>query len=100
MTKARGVLAALMLGVLLSLTTPTAVAAPAPVAASATVPFAEQTQPGPIIDPADNARANAQKTKNKIVVGVVCAVLLGIVLWGRSIRRKKRKKSADQAKGK
>ncbi|WP_236795680.1 hypothetical protein [Amycolatopsis sp. GM8] len=101
MTKLRGVLAALMLGVLLSFTAPAAaVAAPAPVPTSTVVPLAEQAQPGPVIDPADNARANAQKTKSKIVVGVIAAVLLGIVLWGRSIRRKKRKKSADQAKGK
>jgi hypothetical protein len=65
-------------------------------------PVAEQTTApiGPVIDPADNARANAQKTKSKIVVGVVAAVLLAIVLWGRSIRKKRRKKSSDQAKGK
>ncbi|MTD59362.1 hypothetical protein [Amycolatopsis pithecellobii] len=104
MTKPRRVLAALMLGVLLSFTAPTVLAVAAPAAVSAPAPAVQpvvtQAQPGPVIDPADNARANAQKTKSKIVVGVVAAVLLGIVLWGRSIRGKKRKKSADQAKGK
>lgn len=104
MTRLRATLAALMLGVLLSFAAPSvpAVAAPAAVATSAG-PVAQQTTAppvGPVIDPADNARANAQKTKSKIVVGVIAALLLVIVIWGRSIRKKRRKKSADQAKGK
>lgn len=101
MTKLRGVLAALMLGVLLSFAAPTAVAAPAVVSvASGQVAEQTTTPVGPVIDPADNDRANAEKTKSKIVVGVIAAVLGGIVLWGRSVRRKRRKKSSDQAKGK
>ncbi|KAA9148996.1 hypothetical protein FPZ12_044145 [Amycolatopsis acidicola] len=110
MGKLRTTLAALATGLLCSLSAPAAVAVaatPAPaVAVSAPVagaaqPVVEQTtQPGPTIDPADNERANQQKTKSKIVVGVLAVVLAGIVIWGRSIRGKRRKKSADQAKGK
>lgn len=102
MTKLRGVLAALMLGVLVSFAAPAALAVAAPAAVSvASGPVAEQTTTpvGPVIDPAENDRANAEKTKSKIVVGVIAAVLAGIVLWGRSVRRKRRKKSSDQAKG-
>ncbi|TNC20693.1 hypothetical protein [Amycolatopsis alkalitolerans] len=102
MRKMRGLVSALLLGVLLSFGAPTAAAAAPAVVSVVHGPLAEQANApvGPVIDPADNERANAQKTKNKIVVGVIAAVLLGIVLWGRSIRRKKRKKSSDQAKGK
>ncbi|HVW42373.1 MAG TPA: hypothetical protein VHC18_13585 [Amycolatopsis sp.] len=106
MTKVRAVLAGLMLGVLVALTVPTAVAAAAPAASVVLLaqagPVAEQTTapPGPRIDPADNDRANAAKTKSKIVVGVLAAILAVIVLWGRSVRKKRRKKSSDQAKGK
>ena len=105
MTKVRAVLAGLMLGLLVALAAPTAVAAAASTAVVRVAqagPVAEQTTapPGPRIDPADNARANAEKTKSKIVVGVLAALLAVIVLWGRSVRKKKRKKSSDQAKGK
>lgn len=103
MTKLRAAMAALMLGVLLSFAAPSAVAVAAPtIAVTSAQPVVAQNTapPGPVIDPADNARANAQKTKSKVVVGVVCAVLLGIIIYGRHIRRKRRRKSADQAKGK
>ncbi|HVV13140.1 hypothetical protein [Amycolatopsis sp.] len=108
MSKLRRMSLALMLGLLCSLTAPAAVAVAATpavasvsVAAASAHPIAEQTTaPGPTIDPADNERANAQKTKSKIVVGVIAVILLVVVIWGRSLRRKKRKKSADQAKGK
>ena len=106
-TKVRAVLVGVMLGLLVALAAPTAVAVAAPTAASVervaqAGPVAEQTTapPGPRIDPADNERANAEKTKSKIVVGVVAALLLVIVLWGRSVRKKRRTKSSDQAKGK
>jgi hypothetical protein len=103
MRKVRAALAGLTLGVLMSVTSPAvvALAAPAPVPAAIGL-VAQQTTapPGPRIDPSDNARANAEKTKSKIVVGVLAVVLAAIVLWGRSIRRKRRKKSSDQAKGK
>ncbi|GAA5168785.1 hypothetical protein [Amycolatopsis dongchuanensis] len=101
MTKVRAGLAALMLGLLLSFTAPAVVTAPAAVAApvvplpAAAGPLAAQTPaPGPVIDPAQNERANQQKTKNKIIVGVLAAVLLVIVVWGRSIRKKRREKSS------
>lgn len=106
MTKVRAVLAGLMLGLLVALGAPTAVAVAAPAASVVQVvqagPVAEQTTapPGPRIDPADNDRANAAKTKSKIVVGVLAAILAVIVLWGRNVRRKRRGKAADQAKGK
>ncbi|HJQ45224.1 MAG TPA: hypothetical protein VJ870_02715 [Amycolatopsis sp.] len=106
MTKVRAALAGLLLGLLVALAAPTAVAAAAPVVQVASGaqagPVAEQTTapPGPRIDPADNARANAQKTKSKIVVGVLAAILAVLVLWGRSVRKKRRTKTANQAKGK
>ncbi|WAL64976.1 hypothetical protein ORV05_29245 [Amycolatopsis cynarae] len=121
MNKVRAMLGGLMLGVLVPLTTPAAMALaePMPVAAalppssagSSAVrvampgstpraglagPLAQQTTapPGPRIDPSDNARANAQKAKNKIIVGVIAAVLALIVVWGHSRRAKKKKKQA------
>jgi hypothetical protein len=103
MGKVRAVLAGLMLAVLVSVTAPSAVALAAPTPVSAVWrPVAQQTDapPGPRIDPSENERANAEKTKSKIVVGVLAVVLAAIVLWGRSVRRKRRKKSSDQAKGK
>ncbi|TVT48577.1 hypothetical protein FNH05_17830 [Amycolatopsis rhizosphaerae] len=107
MNRVRAVLGGLMLGVLVPLTTPAApalaepmpvpVALPAPEAVSgATVALvAQQTTapPGPRIDPSDNARANAQKAKNKIIVGVIAAVLAVIVVWGHSRRAKKKKQA-------
>ncbi|HKS47943.1 MAG TPA: hypothetical protein VJT49_23090 [Amycolatopsis sp.] len=92
-------LAGLLLGVVVLFAAPAAPAASAStsigvVAQQATAP------PGPRIDPADTDKANAQKTKSKVVVGVTAVVLLGIVVWGRSIRRKRRKSADDQAKGK
>jgi len=99
-TKVRAVLAGLMLGMLVAVAVPAAVAQAAPVAVSAghfaqAGPVAEQTTapPGPRIDPAENDKANAEKTKSKIVVGVLAVVLAGIVIWGRSIRKKRRKAS-------
>lgn len=53
-----------------------------------------QTQPpGPVLDPAQTDKANSEKTKNKLIAGVVAVVLLGIVIWGRRIRSKKAKGS-------
>ena len=40
-----------------------------------------------------HSRANAEKTKSKLVVGGVALALGGIVVWGRLIRRKRRKQS-------
>ncbi|WP_329052119.1 hypothetical protein OG738_06695 [Amycolatopsis sp. NBC_01488] len=53
-----------------------------------------QTQPpGPVLDPAQTDKANSQKTKNKLIAGVVAVALLAIVIWGRRIRSKKAKSS-------
>ena len=53
-----------------------------------------QTQPpGPVLDPAQTDKANTEKTKNKLIAGVVAVALLGIVIWGRRIRSKKAKSS-------
>ncbi|PXY37453.1 hypothetical protein BA062_05875 [Prauserella flavalba] len=69
----------------------TASAAPAtaqPVVAAA--PALTQTEPGPVLDPQNEA--DARNSRNKLVVGVAAAVLLGIVIWGRHIRSKKKPK--------
>lgn len=103
------VLAGLALGLVVLFATPEpASASPAVPAVSAVSavaqigPVAQQTTvaPGPSIDPSQNVRAIARKTLSKVVVGLIVVVLAGIVLWGRSIRRKRRKSAADQAKGK
>jgi hypothetical protein len=88
------VLAALVLGIVVLFTIPATSAAASPAVSAVSIsPVAQQATapPGPRIDPADTAKANAQKTKTKIIVGIIALVLAGIVVWGRSIRRKKRK---------
>lgn len=90
-------LAGLMLGVVLLFTAPAAPALASPVPVTAVAPAAQQATtppPGPRIDPAENTKANAEKTKSKVIVGVIAVALAGIVFWGRMIRRK-RKKSAS-----
>ena len=53
-----------------------------------------QTQPpGPVLDPAQTDKANTEKTRNKLVAGLIAVVLLGIVIWGRKIRSKRAKGS-------
>ena len=53
-----------------------------------------QTQPpGPVLDPAQTDKANTEKTKNKLIAGVVAVALSGIVIWGRRVRSKKAKSS-------
>lgn len=42
---------------------------------------------GPELDPLTEAQA--ENNKNKIVVGIIAAVLLGAVLWGRYLRKKR-----------
>lgn len=49
-------------------------------------------EPGPTLDPSESEQANAEKTKNKLIVGGIAAVLLVIVIWGRSVRKKSSKK--------
>ena len=43
----------------------------------------------PELDP--QTEAEAERNKDKIVVGVIAAILLGIVAWGRYIRAKNAK---------
>jgi hypothetical protein len=47
----------------------------------------------PTIDPLTPADAEekSREQKRKLVMGITSAVLVGIVIWGRSIRRKKAK---------
>lgn len=42
------------------------------------------------LDPAES-EADRQESRRKLVMGITSAVLVGIVIWGRSIRRKKAK---------
>ncbi|WP_026360326.1 hypothetical protein [Amycolatopsis nigrescens] len=95
--KTRASVLALVLGLLVVLGAPAAVAQPAaevrqPVAA-AVAPVLAQDQtpvPGPTIDPAESQRADSEETRNKIIVGVSAAVLLLLVLWGRKVRKGKK----------
>jgi len=97
MVKLRAVLTGLVLATIVALAPPAAIAAAAPASAAAPVRavasgiVAQQDDPGPEIDPEQTNKANQDKTKNKIVVGVMAAVLAAIVVWGRTARRKKRK---------
>ncbi|WP_439376700.1 hypothetical protein [Amycolatopsis lexingtonensis] len=71
-----------------------AVTAPVTAVHVAVAPVPAQTQPpGPVLDPAQTDKANTEKTKNKLVAGLIAVVLLGIVIWGRRIRSKKTKGS-------
>ena len=42
------------------------------------------------LDPAET-EADRQEQRRKLVMGITSAVLVGIVIWGRGIRRKKAK---------
>lgn len=39
------------------------------------------------------SEGDADKSRRKLVMGVISAVLIAIVIWGRSVRRKKQKKA-------
>ncbi|HEX2132270.1 MAG TPA: hypothetical protein VHH15_11980 [Actinophytocola sp.] len=47
---------------------------------------------GPQLEPADTEAEQAEN-RRKIVMGVASVVLIAIVVWGRSVRRKKAKAS-------
>ncbi|PXY32334.1 hypothetical protein BAY60_08670 [Prauserella muralis] len=67
---------------------PAAHAAAEPPAAAAQQLHHAQEE-GPTLDP--QTEADERNTKNKLIVGGAAAVLLGIVVWGRHVRNKKRK---------
>lgn len=90
-------LAGLMLGVVVLFAVPAAPALASPVPVTAAAPVAQQSPtpaPGPRIDPVENKKANAEKTKSKVIVGVIAVVLAGIVFWGRMIRHKRKKNAS------
>jgi hypothetical protein len=99
MAKLRGLVLVGLLGALLFTASPALAEPVRPVAVAVTVPHAAapvaaQTQPpGPVLDPAETDKANSEKTKNKLIAGLVAVVLLGIVIWGRRIRAKRAKKA-------
>ncbi|WP_372672078.1 hypothetical protein [Amycolatopsis kentuckyensis] len=101
MAKLRGLVLAGVLGAVLFTASPAAAepvrsdnAVAVAVAHAAVGPVLAQTQPpGPVLDPAQTDKANTEKTKNKLIAGVVAVALLGIVIWGRRIRSKKAKSS-------
>ncbi len=55
-----------------------------------TGPSTATSAPTVELDPADT-EADRQESRNKLIMGITSAVLVGIVIWGRSIRRKKAK---------
>jgi len=100
MAKLRGLVLVGLLGAVLFAASPAQAEPVRPVAVSVTVAhagaapvFAQTQAPGPVLDPAQTDKANTEKTKNKLVAGLVAVVLLGIVIWGRRIRSKKTKSS-------
>ncbi|MFD9894574.1 hypothetical protein ACFWY9_34955 [Amycolatopsis sp. NPDC059027] len=61
----------------------------AQLAGAASVSVAPRQQPpGPVLDPAETDKANKEKSRNKIIAGVVAALLLLIVILGRRQRKK------------
>lgn len=100
MAKLRGLVLVGLLGAVLFTASPAFAEPVRPAAVTVTVAHAgaalapAQTQPpGPVIDPAQTDKANSQKTKNKLIAGLIAVVLLGIVIWGRRIRSKRAKDS-------
>jgi hypothetical protein len=55
-----------------------------------TGPSTATSAPTVELDPAES-EADRQESRNKLIMGITSAVLVGIVIWGRSIRRKKAK---------
>lgn len=56
-----------------------------------TGPSTAPSAPTVELDPAET-EADRTESRRKIVMGVASVVLVGVVIWGRSIRRKKAKK--------
>jgi len=100
MANLRGLVLAGVLGAVLFTASPAFAEPVRPAAVTVTVAHASpvlvpaQTQPpGPVLDPAQTDKANTEKTRNKLVAGLIAVVLLGIVIWGRKIRSKRAKGS-------
>jgi hypothetical protein len=64
-----------------------------------TTPPPQTTAPSVELDPADT-EADRSERNRKLVMGILSVVLVGIVIWGRSVRRKRQKKIEGGAKGK
>ncbi|MGW3964055.1 hypothetical protein ACWED2_29870 [Amycolatopsis sp. NPDC005003] len=100
MAKLRGLVLVGLLGAVLFTASPAYAAPVRPVAVTVSTAHASpvlvpaQTQPpGPVLDPAQTDKANTEKTRNKLIAGLIAVVLLGIVIWGRKIRSKRAKGS-------
>ncbi|WP_410591028.1 hypothetical protein [Amycolatopsis sp. lyj-23] len=102
MAKLRGLVLVGLLGAVLFTASPAlALAAPArPAVVTVSVAQAplglrpaETQPPGPVLDPAQTDKANSEKTRNKLIAGLLAVVLLAIVIWGRKIRSKRAKGS-------
>jgi hypothetical protein len=99
MAKLRGLVLVGLLGAVLFTASPALAEPVRPATVTVTVvhaaaPAMAQTQPpGPVLDPAETDKANNEKTKNKLIAGLVAVILLGIVIWGRRIRAKRAKKA-------
>ncbi|MQA08557.1 MAG: hypothetical protein GEU98_08380 [Pseudonocardiaceae bacterium] len=96
----RGIACALLLGVVALLVAPApSMAQPEHVvtAVRADVHHAQDdtAPPGPRIDPDDNAQADSDLAQRKIVIGCIAAGLVLIVLYGRHVRKKRRKQRGN-----
>lgn len=101
MRSATRLLVVTLLGVLVALVPATTAAAlppdreyglvqqqPPPPTGPTTAPSATSA-PSVELEPAET-EADRQESRRKLVMGIVSVVLIGIVVWGRSIRRKKK----------
>ncbi|HWM02156.1 MAG TPA: hypothetical protein VNP92_07430 [Actinophytocola sp.] len=83
-----------LLSLFLALPTVTAAADPflqQPPPPTSTAP-STTTPSGPRLEPAET-EADQAEDRRKIVMGVASVVLIGLVIWGRSIRSKRKKKA-------
>jgi hypothetical protein len=103
MRNATRLLVVTLLGLIVALLPVAALAAPAPpdreyalVLAQPAAPTdpttaaPDATAPSLQLDPAE-AEADRAETRRKLVMGILSVVLVAIVIWGRSVRRKRAK---------
>jgi hypothetical protein len=62
------------------------------VAQQPTGPSTEPSAPTVDLTPAES-EDDRKETRRKLTMGITSVVLIGLVIWGRSVRRKKKKKA-------
>jgi len=94
MRSATRLLVVTLLGVLVALLPAYAAAVPSDreYGLVAQQPSTEPSAPTVDLAPAES-EDDRKETQRKLVMGITSVVLVGFVVWGRSVRRKKRKKA-------